>query len=71
MSVALLDFYSECFTCMNLDPAGGLSMQVWIVMLWYVKDTMLNPIASGTARMIDSTQMTTISTAVSKGIPTP
>lgn len=70
VSIALLYFCSECSTFMNLDSDFSI-MQVWIVVLWYVKDTMLKAKASGTARMIDSTQMTTISTAVSKGMPTP
>lgn len=44
-----------------------------VVMFWflYSKVTMSKQTASGTARMIDSTQMEMISMAVRRGMPTP
>lgn len=55
----------------RMKSLWGLSMQV--VMFWflYSKVTMSKQMASGTARMIDSTQMEMISMAVRRGMPTP
>ncbi|KAG7232567.1 hypothetical protein INR49_008380 [Caranx melampygus] len=47
------------------------SMQVHKVVFLYSLVTMLKPTASGTARTMDSSQITTISTAVTVGIPVP
>lgn len=57
------------FTTMKL--LVGLSMQVRMVLLLQLKETMSKQTASGTARIRDSTQMDTISMTVSKGMPTP
>lgn len=46
-------------------------MQVVVVAFLYSKVTMLKPMASGTASTNDSSQMSTISTTVTAGIPVP
>lgn len=47
------------------------SMQVVLLVFLYSKVTMLKPMASGTASKKDISQMTTISTIVTRGIPVP
>lgn len=49
----------------------GCSMQVLMIVWLYSKVTMLKPMASGTASTMDSSQITTISTAVTVGTPVP
>lgn len=49
----------------------GCSMHVVMLTFLYTKRTVLKPMASGTASTMDNSQITTISTAVTVGIPVP